>query len=176
MANRSKFLLIIFLFILSSAKVNSTGHDKLDWLKMDGLTEKMKSNPRPAIIDIYTNWCYWCKVMDKKTYHNTKVISYINDHFYPVKLDAETRQIVEWQNKRYNFNDNYKINDFAFYASSGDIGFPTTVIIPDENSAPISFQGFLEPKEIEPILKYFGEGAYKTKTYTVYKSTFKASW
>jgi thioredoxin-related protein len=176
MANRSKFLLIIFLFILCSAKVNPTVHDKLDWMKMDDLTEKMKSNPKPAIIDIYTNWCYWCKVMDKKTYNNTKVVSYINDHFYPVKLNAETREIVEWKNKKFNFNENYKINDFAVYVSSGEIGFPTTVIIPDENADPISFRGFLEPKEIEPILKYFGEGAYKTQTYTVYKSTFKASW
>ena len=55
-------------------------------------------------------------------------------------------------------------------------GFPTTVIFTDDNSDPISIQGFLEPKEIEPILKYFGEGAYKTESFEVFKTTFKSSW
>lgn len=176
MARRMNFLLITSLFILCSAKVSSTTHDKLVWIKMDEITPKMKSDPKPVIIDIYTNWCYWCKVMDKKTYVNSKVVAYINDHFYAVKLDAETKEIVEWKDKKFNFNDQYKINDFALYLTSGDISFPTTVIIPDESSAPISFQGFLEPQEIEPILKYFGEGAYKNESYVVYKSNFKSSW
>lgn len=176
MATKTNFLLLISLVILCSAKVKPTAHDKLDWMKMNDVALKMKSDQKPVIIDIYTNWCYWCKVMDKKTYANAKVIAYIKDHFYAAKLDAETKEIVEWKDKKFIFNEQYKVNDFALYASSGDLGFPTTVIIPDKNSAPISFQGFLGPKEIEPVLKYFGEGAYKNESYVVYKSNFKASW
>ncbi len=176
MAKKMKFVLAACLIILCSAKVTSTVHDKLDWLKMDELTEKMKSNPKPVLIDLYTNWCYWCKVMDKKTYSNSKVISYISDHFYPVKFDAESKGIVQWKNKEYNYNDNYKINDFAMYVTSGQPGFPTTVIVPDEHTDPVAISGFMEPKELEPVLKYFGEGAYKTQNFIEFKSTFKSSW
>ncbi len=171
-----KFNLVIFLFFLCSFKVTSTAHDKLAWIKMSELKEKMQSDPKPALIDLYTNWCYWCKVMDKKTYSNSKVINYINDHFYPVKLDAETKSVIDWKNKSYSYNENYKVNDFTMYATSGQPGFPTTIIFVDDNSEPISIQGFLEPKEMEPILKYFGEGAYKTESFEVFKTTFKSSW
>ncbi|MEP6928203.1 MAG: DUF255 domain-containing protein [Ginsengibacter sp.] len=170
-----KFVLVACLFILCSAKVN-TNYDKPNWIKWNELTEKMKSESKPVLIDLYTNWCYWCKVMDKKTYNSSRVITYINNHFYPVKLDAETKDVLHWNDKSYNFNDNYKVNDFTMYVTSGQPGFPTTVIFTDEKSEPVSIQGFLEPKEIEPILKYFGEGAYKKQTFTEFKSGFKSTW
>ena len=62
------------------------------------------------------------------------------------------------------------------YVTSGQPGFPTTVIFADEHSEPVSIQGFLEPREIEPILKYFGDGAYKKQTFTEFKSGFKPTW
>ena len=174
MAKIMKLVLVACLFILCAARVNNTS--KPGWMNMNELNEKIKSEPKPVIIDLYTNWCYWCKVMDKKTYTNAKVISYINDHFYAVKLDAETKDVVKWNYTDYHFNDNYKVNDFTMYVTSGQPGFPTTVIFTDEHSAPVSIEGFLAPGEIEPILKYFGEGAYKKQNFTEFKSGFKSTW
>ncbi|MEO7394699.1 MAG: DUF255 domain-containing protein [Chitinophagaceae bacterium] len=173
---KMKIILAACLIILSSAKVNPSHREKLDWINMSELSTQLETEPKPILIDLYTNWCYWCKVMDKKTYNNSKVIAYISDHFYAVKLDAESKDIVNWKKREYKYNTNYKINDFALYATSGELGFPATIIIPDIHSEPISVPGFLEPKEIEPILKYFGEGKYKTQNYTVFKSTFKSTW
>ena len=169
-------ILVAFLFTLSSSSIITGSREKPEWLKLDELNEKIKSAPKPVIIDLYTNWCYWCKVMDKKTYTSSKVIAYINEHFYAVKLDAETKEVIQWNAKQYRFNDNYKVNDFTMYVTSGQPGFPTTVIFADEQSEPVSVQGFLEPREIEPILKYFGEGAYKQQTFPAFKQNFKPTW
>ena len=70
----------------------------------------------------------------------------------------------------------YKINDFTMYVTSGQHGFPTTVIFSDEHSEPVSIQGFLAPKEIEPVLKYFGEGAYRKQNFAEFKLNFKSTW
>jgi thioredoxin-related protein len=176
MEKRVKLILILFLFSLCSAKVTPSRRDKVDWIAMTELTMKMKTQAKPVIIDVYTNWCYWCKVMDKKTYTNPKVIDYIKDHFYAVKFDAESKEGVQWNNKIYNYNSTYKVNDFTLYVTAGQPEFPTTVIMADENSEPNAVSGFLDSKDIEPILKYFGEGAYKSQSYNVFKSTFKKSW
>jgi thioredoxin-related protein len=176
MAKNRKLFLVACLFILCSAKVTTTSSDKPDWMKLDGISEKLRSQPKPVIIDLYTNWCYWCKVMDKKTYTNSKVVSYINEHFYPVKVDAETKDVLQWNSKAYNFNETYKVNDFTLFLTAGQPGFPTTVIFTDEHSDPVAIQGYLAPKEIEPILKYFGEGAYKKQNFAEFKSGFKTTW
>jgi thioredoxin-related protein len=41
---------------------------------------------------------------------------------------------------------------------------------------PAAIPGFMEPKEIEVILKYFGEGIYKKQNFNVYSANFKATW
>lgn len=165
----------IFLTSFSS-NVKTDAKEKIQWISIEDAAVKAKADPRPIIIDLYANWCYWCKVMDKKTYNNSKVVTYINDHFYPVKLDAETKETVQWRNKNFDFNENIKVNDFSLFVTNGDLSFPTTVIYPSTLEAPATVPGFMSPDEIEPILKYFGEGNYKKQTFQEFLKTFKKTW
>lgn len=168
--------LFFCLLIFSSVGFRTDSNEKIQWLKIDDASIKIKEQSKPVLIDLYTDWCYWCKVMDKKTYTNSKVIAYINEHFYSVKLNAETKDNITWKDKTYLYNSNYKINDFSLFVTYGRASFPTTVIIADNESAPIPIAGYLQPKELEPILKYFGEGAYKTMNFPQFEKTFKSSW
>ncbi len=176
MEKKALFALIACWFIFSFAKVKPTEKEKINWLNMEEVTAKMKTSPRPVLIDLYTNWCYWCKMMDKKTYNNPKVISYINSHFYAVKLNAETKDTVVWNSKRYQYSDRNKVNEFALFVTNGQLEFPNTIIFPELQKAPASIPGFMEPKEIEVILKYFGEEVYKSQNFSDYSANFKATW
>lgn len=172
------FLVLIPLFFLfsSATSVKPKEKDKINWLSIEELTQKLQEEHKPVIIDLYTNWCYWCKVMDKKTYTNPKVISYINDHFYAVKVNAETKDAVHWDNRKFDYNSRDKVNDFALYLTQGQLEFPNTVIFPETNKMPAAVPGFMEPKELEIILKYFGEGAYKRQNFNQFSATFKPTW
>ncbi|MGN6248040.1 MAG: thioredoxin family protein [Ginsengibacter sp.] len=176
MEKKVVFAFVACFFVFSFAKVKPTEKEKINWLSMDQLNAKMKAEPKPVLIDIYTDWCYWCKVMDKKTYNNSKVISYINQHFYAARMNAETKDPVKWNNKSYQYDPANKVNDFALYATRGQLAFPNTVIFPEAQQTPAAIPGFMEPKEIEVILKYFGEGAYKTQNFNEYSANFKAKW
>ncbi len=168
-------VLISCLIIFSSGKVKPT-HEKMEWLNLKEASEKLKQQTKPILIDVYTDWCHWCKVMDQKTYSNQKVINYLSEKFYSVRINAETRDTLNWNNRKFAYNTGYKINEFALFATNGQASFPTTVILLNDGTPPIPVPGYMEPRELELIVRYFGDGEYKTKTFQEFQHTFHSSW
>ena len=149
--------------------------EAISWMTIEQAEGKLKEAGRPLIIDLYTNWCGWCKQMDRKTYSNKQVAAYLQEKFYTVKMDAETRATINWAGKTYNFNSQYRASEFALYLTHGRLEFPTTIfIVPGEE--PQAIPGYMEPKELELLVKYFGEGEYKTTSFDVYQKKFRTSW
>jgi thioredoxin-related protein len=147
----------------------------LGWMNLEEAAGKLQKEQRPILIDLYTTWCGWCKQMDKKTYSNRQVAAYLQDKFYPVKLDAETRSVISWKGKEYRFNTNYRSNEFALYLTHGRLEFPTTIIIPP-GGEPQAIPGYMEPKELELLVKYFGEGKYNQVSFDDWQKSFHPSW
>ncbi|MCW3093723.1 MAG: hypothetical protein JWP81_4792 [Ferruginibacter sp.] len=152
------------------------GKEKIEWLSFARMQEAYAKNPKPIIVDVYTGWCGWCKVMDKETYGNEKVAAYINEKYYAVKFDAETQEGIEWRGKKYGYNAQYKINELALYLLNGQLSYPTTVFLVTPDAKPAPLAGYLKPKEIESPLRFFGDGFYKTKNFPEYLKGFSASW
>ncbi|MEP6726003.1 MAG: thioredoxin family protein [Bacteroidota bacterium] len=169
-------IIMAFVLFFSSADRPVAKAEKLKWMTLKEAQEAMQKEKRPILIDLYTDWCGWCKVMDKKTYTNPKVIAYLQQNFYPVKLNAETRDAVSWNDKTYNFNSANRTNDFAVFLTYGRLSYPTTVIIPMDNSGPQPVPGYLEPKDLELIVRYFGDGKYGKQPFEEYQKAFKSEW
>ena len=150
--------------------------DKVKWLSLTELTEAYNKQPKPIIVDVYTNWCGWCKVMDKETYGNDKVANYINENFYAVKFNAESKESVVLGTKTYGYNPAYKANDLAVYLLSGRMGYPTTVLLSAIDAQPAPLSGYLKPSELEAPLKFFGDAAYKTQDFPNFMKSFTNKW
>lgn len=147
----------------------------LTWMNLEEAAGNLQKEQRPVLVDLYTTWCGWCKQMDKKTYCNKQVAAYLQEKFYPVKLDAETRSVINWKGKQYRFNAGYRSNEFAVYLTHGQLEFPTTIIIPP-GGEPQAIPGYMEPKELELLVKYFGEGKYNKVSFDEFQKSFRSSW
>jgi thioredoxin-related protein len=147
----------------------------IDWVTVESAAGKLQKEKRPVLIDLYTTWCGWCRQMDKKTYSNKQVAQYLQEKFYTVKVDAETKAAITWNGKTYHFSPEYRSNEFALYLTHGRLEFPTTIIIPP-GGEPQAIPGYMEPKELELLVKYFGEGNYNKISFDDYQKSFKASW
>ncbi len=93
--------LILLLLILVSARLQA--QDKIEWLKFEDAVAAAESAPKMLLVDVYTDWCGWCKKMDKETFTHPEVVKYINSNFYAVKLNAEdTKRTFDFKGKKYS--------------------------------------------------------------------------
>jgi len=150
--------------------------EKINWLSFEELKLAYAKSPKPILIDVYTGWCGWCKVMDRETYGNDKVISYLNEKYYAVKFDAESSAAVEFGGKTYQFNPGYRAHDLAVYLLQGRLGYPSTILMPSPNAQPAPLAGYMKPSELEAPVKYYGDGAYKSSDFPTFMRAFSAKW
>ncbi len=168
-------LLFAWIIVFSCGQRPLEANDKTRWMTLQQVSDSLQKQKKPVLIDLYTDWCGWCKVMDKKTYANKKVGAYLGEKFYAAKVDAETRGAITWKGKTYTFNQNYRTNDFAVYLTKGQLSYPTTVIIPVDGE-PQAIPGYLTPPELELLVKYFGDGHERKMAFEDYQKGFKSSW
>ncbi len=94
--------------------------------------EEARNKNRLVLLSLSAVWCHWCHVMDETTYSNDEVISYINEHFIPVRVDADLRPDID-----------------SLYNQGG---WPSTAILTPQGEV-ISGGSYLPPEEMLARLK-----------------------
>jgi thioredoxin-related protein len=170
---------IIFLICLLTTRAFSQQTEPenlglVKWMDLKTAQELNKKTPKPIIIDVYTDWCGWCKHMMKTTFSNPTLANYINTYFYPVRFNAESKDTIEFLDKKYtNKNSgNRSPNDLAVEMLEGKLSYPTTVFYNNNYKFKLLAPGYLKEKDIEPILVYTVEYIFNTTTVQDFQKYF----
>lgn len=169
-----KVTLFFYLLVILGSLLAFLPKQKVQWLKWKEIEQLQAKNQKPLLIDIYTDWCVYCKKMDKKIYSNPKVVDYINQHYYPIKLNAEQNELIRYKGKNYQFSNFYKVHEWVLYLTQGNVVYPTTVVIPI-NGDPYFLAGELDLQTMEKVLR-FGAESTQNQSFENFMKDFKASW
>lgn len=128
---------------------NQAVSKKLQWFEYVDGYNKAKAENKILLVDAYTDWCGWCKVMDRETYTNAEVIVALNQDFVCVKFNPEVE-------KTHSFGKyNLKSQELLYWLANGQPGgYPTSYFVfhPTKNDERASQAGYLPPDQFLKLL------------------------
>ena len=164
MTRNSLVKLFFIFFVLFNSFVFS---QEINWMSLKDVAEAQKTNPKNVLIDVYTNWCGPCKLMDKNTFGNPDIIRIINENYYAVKFNAEGNETVKFMDKVFT-NPNFdstktqrRNSSHQFTRFLGVNAYPSTLFFDSDMNYLTPVRGYLNPKQIEIYLLLFKDDTYK---------------
>ncbi len=166
-----KHLILVFLFVGLSSTAQT---EHINWISFEKAIELNKENPKKILIDIYTDWCGWCKKMDKDTYEKTKIIEEVNEHYYAVKFNAEQKEPIEFDGHTFKFVPSGRrgVHELAAGLTQNKLTYPTTVFMNEEMKIIQPIAGYMKPDQLHPILTYIGEDHFKNTSWEDYQKIY----
>lgn len=148
-----RFIAIIAVFFSANVLFSQNAFE-------DALKKAASENKR-VVIDVYTDWCGWCKKMDAEAYSDKDVKKLLEENFVLVKLNAEGKEKITYNGKKYTEEElSYYFEVFSF---------PTTIFLEPDGKL-ISFKydnypmknipGYVKTDEFRKLLIFFKEGKY----------------
>jgi thioredoxin-related protein len=169
--NNAKQFVLLVLMASATLSCQSQQPSTIQWMSFEEAVSLSEKNPKKLFIDVYTDWCGWCKKMDKSTFADSSISAYINQNYYPVKLNAETKDTIRFREQVFYFEAQYKSNTLAVSLLSGKMGYPSYVILDEKFAlATQPLQGYMTVEQLLPTLRYYGDNIYKEKTWEEFNS------
>ena len=171
------FSLVMLLAFSATAQVK--------WMTFDEALEAQKKEPRKMIVDVYTDWCGPCKLMDKNTFTNEEVAKFINENYYAVKFNGEGTEEVNYldnvyTNPSHDPNRKGRNSQHEFARAMKIRGYPSIVFFDENGNFIQPVVGYKTPKQLEIYLKMIANDDYKDLTtqekWADYQKKFKYSF
>ncbi len=145
----------------------------IKWMNWDEMQKAQAKHPKKVFVDVYTDWCGWCKRMDATTFENPKIAKYMSENYYCVKFNAETKEKIVFKGEEYTNTGRY--SSLATFLMQNQMSFPTTLYFDEQLNMLSAVPGYMDPKAAEPILNYFVSNSFKTTPWEEYQKNFKGS-
>ncbi len=175
------------MFMSFSTLNNNDGDDsttkdnklKIHWISFEEAVKRNEENPKKLFVDLYTDWCTWCLKMEKATFEHPNIAEYINENFYPVKLDAEAQRSITFKDKEYIFRPDEGasgrgVHEIAIYLTRGRLNYPSVIFLDESVANPQPVAGFQNPIRMDKLLKYFGENYYKQIDWGLFSQIYQS--
>jgi thioredoxin-related protein len=167
-----KTLYILALLVLGTGLASA--QEEVKWYTIKEAIQLASQEPRVLVIDVYTDWCGWCKRMDATTFSDPKIAELMNKHFYPVKLDAEGKEDIVIGEKTFKFvaNGRRGYHEMAAIVTKGRLSYPTISYVDAQGKVLEAAPGYKTADQFKVYLEYYSGESYKNQTFEEFSSQY----
>lgn len=183
----SGLVIAAMLGIAATALVGSmTGRaraqSRINWFQFEQALEMNQARAEQGLpvkkifVDVYTDWCGWCKRLDATTFAHPEIIDYMNDHFIAVKLNAERQDTVVINGQPFVYvpgEGRRGIHQLAVVLLQNRMSYPSCTFLDETGQQLQVIPGYMNAQQFEVVLHYFGDDAYKNQDWETYSANFK---
>lgn len=171
-----KTVVLMLLACIGLFKVGNAQDEKVKWYTFEEAIELNKTAQRKIFIDVYTDWCGWCKKMEATTFNDPVISKILNDEYYAVRFNAETVDTIGFGGKQF-INEGGRSrspHQLAVALLQGKMSYPSIAYLNEDNQLLTSVPGYYSADRLEPILKFFAEDAFKSQSFEEFQKSFKS--
>jgi len=144
------------------------------WKEFEEAFEQNKTNPKKLFIDVNNNYKVSCTVMMLATYNHPKIAAYLNEHFYPIRLNAMSNDTINaWGSEFVNKNEGHPYHSLAVALMDGKMQFPAIVFFNEDGKFIHRQNEFMSPEKLEAWLVYIASNKFMETTFDEFLKTFK---
>ncbi len=176
--------IVVFAFALllvaglkaQSAETANVEAPEIEWLTWDQMVDKMEKEPRKVMIDVYTDWCGWCKRMDATTMKDPTIIQIVGEEYYAVKMDGEAKEDIEFKGRTFKYVPRGKrgYHELPAELMNGKLSYPTLVFLDEAYNIIQPLPGYQQARQLETVLSYFGGDFYKNVDWDKFQKEYKS--
>ena len=161
---------------VAGGNIDSTeaAESAIQWLTWDEAVKANGKKQKKFFIDMYTDWCGWCKRMDASTFSDPAVAKYINENFYPVKFNAEQKEDIVFQGETFKWaagGGRGGVHMLAYSLLDGKLGYPSYVYLTPKYERILISPGFKQAPELQKEMKFVAENHYEKTTWEQFRSS-----
>lgn len=165
-----KVLLLVALVLFSAcAETQDTVRPapEIVWTGIEeGLSEGAGSDKK-ILVNIYTDWCNYCKKMTETVYPDSTVRQTVFEHFISVGLNAESDAMVSFKGET--------ISERELARKLGVRSYPTMLFLSANGDLILQSNGYMPADDFNRMLLYIGSNAYQSMEFIQFEPDTKTA-
>jgi thioredoxin-related protein len=160
---------LLFVFPPAAAGQKSATKKKteLQWTKLEPAVAKAADEKKAVMVDVYTDWCGWCKKMDKEVFTDPAVAEVLASRFALAKVNGESKESITFKG--------HTTNGIGIAQSFGVRGYPSIIFLDSNGDMLTMIPGFLDAEKFLPVVTFIGNREYEKMEWDAYLAKYNAS-
>jgi thioredoxin-related protein len=151
----------------------------VEWFKFDEAVKQANTDGKHIMVDVYTDWCGWCKKLDAETYSNPEVRKVLDASYVSSKVKGDSggplkvkgQPLVEGERTFLQFvaTEDVMTTEKELTRSSFQItGYPTIVFLGADGRMITKIPGFQNAEQFKNLLNFIKDDLYQVMSYQDY--------